>query len=67
MPAFTDMLPPLYVVLGVVLLVVTWKWFRWRARHRDRRHTERRHTERRDDVQDDASPIPPVQDESVGR
>lgn len=60
LPALADMFTPVYVVLGVVLLVVTWKWLRWRARQRDRRQGERRHAERRDAPQPDAG-------ESVGR
>jgi hypothetical protein len=40
MPAFTEMVRPLYVVLGLILIVTTWKWFRARANNYDRRHTD---------------------------
>src|SRR5215218_925725 len=45
MPALIDMLTPIYVVLGIALLVGTWKWFRWRAPRQDRRLSDRRHAD----------------------
>lgn len=45
-PALQEMMRPLYVIVAVVLLVTTWRWFRGRSAH-DRRHADRRHTDRR--------------------
>ena len=45
MPAFIDMLRPLYAALGVTLIVATWRWFRRRTRNYDRRHDDRRHND----------------------
>lgn len=47
-PALSELLIPLYVILAVLFIAVTWKWFRERARGNDRRHQDRRHTDRRD-------------------
>lgn len=51
-PALAELMRPLYVIVCVVALFITWKWFRARAAgsHEDRRHGDRRHNERRDDV-----------------
>jgi hypothetical protein len=46
MPAFMDMLRPLYAVLSVILIVATWRWFRHRNKNYDRRHDDRRHPNR---------------------
>lgn len=46
-PALIDILTPVYVILAVVMLVVTWKWFRSRGGDQDRRRTDRRHVDRR--------------------
>jgi hypothetical protein len=46
-PALREMLRPLYVIVGLVLLFTTWRWFRGRAAHSDRRHADRRHNDRR--------------------
>jgi len=46
MPALVDIITPLYIVLGVILVVSTIKWLRERnqqRRHQDRRHADRRH------------------------
>lgn len=61
MPAITDLLPPVYVVIAAVLALVTWKWLRERARARNRRHGDRRHQDRREhrgarDASDAAAP-----------
>jgi hypothetical protein len=47
MPAFIDMLRPLYSVLSVILIVATWRWFRHRTKNYDRRHDDRRHPDSR--------------------
>ena len=59
MPALIDMLTPIYVVLGIALLVGTWKWFRWRAPRQDRRLSDRRHADRRDDEPPDPETATP--------
>lgn len=46
-PALQEMMRPLYVIVALVLLATTWRWFRGRAAHNDRRHTDRRRTDRR--------------------
>lgn len=46
-PALREMLQPLYIIVGLVLLFTTWRWFRGRASHSDRRHADRRHNDRR--------------------
>lgn len=50
-PALSELIRPLYIILAVLVLLLTWKWFRSRepgVRH-DRRHGDRRHMDRRDD------------------
>ena len=47
LPALADIITPGYVVLILVMLIVTWKWFRERGRDHDRRHGDRRHRDRR--------------------
>jgi hypothetical protein len=49
MPAFVDIVTPLYIVLGVILIISSFKWLRERneqRRHGDRRHADRRHASR---------------------
>jgi ABC-type nickel/cobalt efflux system permease component RcnA len=50
-PALIDLLRPLYIIVGIAALLLTWKWFRERkgGKAHDRRHADRRHSERRDD------------------
>lgn len=45
-PALRELIRPLYIVMLVVMLLTTWRWFRARGR-RDRRHGDRRNTDRR--------------------
>jgi type VI protein secretion system component VasK len=54
-PAFSELLRPVYLLILLVALLVTWKWFRTRAsgRQHDRRHGDRRHSDRRDEFEDD--------------
>lgn len=49
-PAFAELLRPVYFLILVVALLVTWKWFRSRdgGKAHDRRHGDRRHADRRD-------------------
>lgn len=54
-PALVDLMTPLYVALGVILIIATIKWFR--ERHRERRHADRRHADRRDEqLAEDTAP-----------
>jgi hypothetical protein len=48
MPAFHDVVGPLYWLLLIIVGVVTWRWARARARGRgaDRRHMDRRKSDR---------------------
>lgn len=46
-PAIAGLLTPFYVVIGVVLVSVTWRWLRERGRGRERRRADRRHSDRR--------------------
>ncbi len=47
MPAFHDVVMPLYVIIGAVAAYVSARWARTREKS-DRRNLERRHAERRD-------------------
>ena len=53
-PALREMIDPLYYILAIVMLVVTWRWFRTRGRA-DRRHGDRRHSDRRGTDEDRAA------------
>lgn len=47
MPAFHDVVTPLYAIIAALAVFFTWRWIR--TRHRgNRRHAERRHADRRD-------------------
>jgi type VI protein secretion system component VasK len=46
MLALVDMITPLYIIVGVGIIVGTWKWFRERGQ--ERRHRARRHGDRRE-------------------
>ena len=46
MPAFHDVVVPLYWVAGVVVVIATWRWIRARGK-RDRRGVDRRRADRR--------------------
>ena len=45
-PAFADLLAPVYWLIGIALVALTARWFRPRAA--ERRHGERRESDRRD-------------------
>lgn len=47
MPAFHEVVVPLYWIVAALILFATWRWVRTRG-IRDRRGHERRHTDRRD-------------------
>jgi hypothetical protein len=48
MPAFDEVVAPLYAVIALLLTAFTWRWIRTRGkgerRHNDRRRTDRRNT-----------------------
>jgi len=48
MPAFHDVVTPLYAIIAALTVFFTWRWIRTRHRGDDRRHAERRHEDRRD-------------------
>ena len=47
MPAFHEVVTPLYAIIAALAVFFTWRWIRTRNRG-DRRRAERRNTERRD-------------------
>ena len=49
-PGLTELFEPVFAVIFLVALGLTWRWFRGRAggRKQDRRHGDRRSTDRRD-------------------
>lgn len=48
MPAFHDVVTPVYAIIAALTVFFTWRWIRTRHRGDDRRHGERRHADRRD-------------------
>jgi hypothetical protein len=44
-PALVDLMTPLYIGIGVILLIASVKWLR--ERNHERRHADRRHADRR--------------------
>jgi len=46
-PAFHEVMIPLYWIIGALIILATWRWFRTRGRGnrrgKDRRHADRRH------------------------
>ena len=50
-PALIDIMTPVYILLGVLLIIGTVRWFRERSRS-NRRRTDRRHLDRRDGPHD---------------
>jgi hypothetical protein len=46
MPAFHEVVTPLYGIIASLAVFFTWRWIRTRGRG-DRRQAERRHTDRR--------------------
>ena len=55
MPAFHEVVTPLYGIIAALAVFFTWRWIRTRGRG-DRRRTERRHTDRRDTSEDPTRP-----------
>jgi membrane protein YdbS with pleckstrin-like domain len=47
MPAFHEVVTPLYGIIAALAVFFTWRWTRTRGRG-DRRRAERRHNDRRD-------------------
>jgi hypothetical protein len=52
-PAYKPLLPPVYAILGFLLLALTLRWA-WPRSRQDRRHEERRHEARRHDADEPA-------------
>ena len=46
-PSLVDLMTPLYILLGVILLIASAKWLR--ERNHARRHADRRHGDRREE------------------
>ena len=44
--AFHEVMIPLYWIIGALIILATWRWFRTRGRG-DRRGKDRRHSDRR--------------------
>ena len=56
MPAFHEVVNPLYWIIGALIVFGTWRWVRTRAKQRhERRAADRRHADRRDET-----PDPPI-------
>jgi len=51
MPAFHEVVLPIYAIIAALAVFFSWRWIRTRNRG-DRRRTERRHTDRRDTPQE---------------
>ena len=52
-PAYKPLLPPVYAILGFLLLALTLRWG-WPRSKQDRRHEDRRHEARRHDEDEPA-------------
>jgi hypothetical protein len=53
MPAFHEVVNPLYWIIAAIIVFGTWRWVRTRGRPRnDRRNSDRRHADRRHDTPD---------------
>jgi uncharacterized membrane protein len=48
MPAFHEVVTPLYAIIAALAVFLSWRWIRTRHSQGERRHAERRHTDRRD-------------------
>jgi len=58
MPAFHEVVHPLYWIIATIMVFGTWRWVRMRSKpRRDRRESDRRHADRRHDTPD--QPIGP--------
>ncbi|SRR6266511_6419440 len=55
MPAFHEVVTPIYAIILFFIAFTTWRWIRTRGK-RDRRHTERRRTDRRERAKPPAPP-----------
>ena len=53
MPAFHEVVHPLYWIIATIIVFGTWRWVRTRSKPRhDRRDSDRRHADRRNDTPD---------------
>ena len=48
MPAFHEVLLPIYVIIVTLAVFFSWRWIRRRSKGGERRHDDRRHTDRRE-------------------
>jgi hypothetical protein len=48
MPAFHEVLLPIYAIIGTLAAFFTWRWIRRRSKGGERRHLDRRNTDRRE-------------------
>jgi len=48
MPAFHEVLLPIYAIILTLAIFFTWRWIRRRSKGGERRHDDRRHTDRRE-------------------
>ena len=55
MPAFHEVVSPIYAIIAAVAVFFTWRWIRTRGRG-DRRHADRRRTDRRDTTEHSTRP-----------
>jgi hypothetical protein len=60
MPAFHDVVVPVYWIIGVAIAIGTWRWVRTRGR-RDRRGRDRRRADRREETADHRTEPPSPQ------
>ena len=48
MPAFHEVLLPIYAIIMTLAVFFTWRWVRRRSKWGERRHRDRRHADRRE-------------------
>jgi ABC-type bacteriocin/lantibiotic exporter with double-glycine peptidase domain len=51
MPAFHEVVAPIYAIIAALAVFFTWRWIRTRHSQGDRRHADRRRTDRRDNAE----------------
>lgn len=59
MPAFHEVVGPLYWIIATLIVFSTWRWIRTRGKQRhDRRAADRRHADRRESTVDQPTEPP---------